>query len=47
MKVPARRVNPSGMEKSTYYFYIKKGDRRKCENYRSFSITSSTGILYG
>jgi len=38
---------PQEWKKAHITSIYKKGDRRKCENYRGISITSSTGRLYG
>jgi len=38
---------PQDLEKAYITSIYKKGDRRKCENYRGISITSSIGRLYG
>jgi helix-turn-helix protein len=38
---------PQEWKKAYITSIYKKGDRRKCENYRGISITSSIGRLYG
>jgi len=38
---------PQDWKKAHITSIYKKGDRRKCENYRGISITSSIGRLYG
>ena len=38
---------PQEWKKAHITSIYKKGDKRKCENYRGISITSSTGTLYG